>query len=26
MIGFLLIITFWPGLTLWFPTLMGMVN
>jgi C4-dicarboxylate transporter DctM subunit len=26
MIGFLLVITFWPGLTLWFPTLMGMVN
>jgi C4-dicarboxylate transporter DctM subunit len=26
MIGFLLIITFWPGLTLWFPHLMGMVN
>ena len=26
MIGFLLVITFWPGLTLWFPHLMGMVN
>ncbi len=26
MIGFLLVITFWPGLTLWFPQLMGMVN
>ena len=26
MIGFLLVVTFWPGLTLWFPTLMGMVN
>jgi C4-dicarboxylate transporter DctM subunit len=26
MIGFLLVITFWPGLTLWFPRLMGMVN
>ena len=26
MIAFLLVVTFWPGLTLWFPTLMGMVS
>ncbi|WP_342619087.1 TRAP transporter large permease subunit [Rhodoferax sp. GW822-FHT02A01] len=26
MICFLLVVTFWPGLTLWFPHLMGMVN
>jgi C4-dicarboxylate transporter DctM subunit len=26
MIAFLLVITFWPGLTLWFPHLMGMIN
>jgi C4-dicarboxylate transporter DctM subunit len=26
MICFLLVVTFWPGLTLWFPHLMGMIN
>ena len=26
MIGFLLVITFWPGLTLWFPRLLGMAG
>ena len=26
MLGFLLVVTFWPGLTLWFPHLMGMLN
>ena len=26
MIGFLLVVTYWPGLTLWLPRMMGMVN
>jgi len=26
MIGFLLVVTFWPGMVLWFPKLMGMVS
>ncbi|MFM9902886.1 MAG: TRAP transporter large permease [Polaromonas sp.] len=26
MIGFLVVVTFWPGLTLWLPRLLGMVN
>jgi len=25
MLGFLMVVTYWPGLTLWFPRMLGMV-